>query len=279
MPYGRPDTAAPPLAPLDGDGAPGVLPKIPGPWGEPPSVDAFEPLSRASERTHLAGGALNAAATAAALAWLVRHRDVARERPLAPAGAVVAGTFVADFVSGTLHWAFDTWFDEGVEPLRRMVYIVREHHMRPARIFQYRLRDEAGLLSWFGLALSAPLYAAAMAPGGRPTPARVACAAAGVTMTSEIVLMLEFHKYGHRLRRGRLARSLQRAGLLLSPEKHLQHHSGDHDTNYCLVTGIADQTLGRMGAFRAMERAVTRVTGAQPRRDDLQWSARYGRPR
>lgn len=278
MPYGRADMALDDAAggALEDD----VLPKIPGPWGEPPLIDEVEPLARGAAAMHALGAALNVAASGAAAGYLVRNRRALAERPAAPVAGVAAGTFVADFVSGVLHWAFDTWFDESVEPLRRMVYIVREHHMRPARIFRYRLRDEAGLLSWFGLGLAAPLYAAAMLPPGRPAaPGRCALVLCGVTMSTEIVFMLEFHKWGHRVRRGRSIRALQRAGLLLSPEKHLRHHSGTHDENYCLVTGIADQTLGRLGAFRAMERAVTAATGAQPRLDDVEWARRYGRPR
>ena len=97
-------------------------------------------------------------------------------------------------------------------------------------------------------------------------------------MATEIVFMLEFHKFGHRMRRGRTVRVLQRAGLLLSPEFHLRHHSGAHDQNYCLITGAADRTLGRLGLFRGLERVITAVTGAQPSADDLEWCRRYGRP-
>lgn len=181
-------------------------------------------------------------------------------------------------MSGLLHWSFDTWFDEGAEPLRRMVYLVREHHMRPARIFRYRLRDEAGILSWFAFALSAPRFARVIRRPGPVTPARYGVALGGLIMATEIVVALEFHKYGHRLRRGSVARALQKGGLLLSPELHGTHHSGDHDRQYCLITGIADLTLGRLGLFRGLERVITAVTGAQPRRDDVQWCLRYGRP-
>ena len=59
----------------------------------------------------------------------------------------------------------------------------------------------------------------------------------------------------------------------------MRHHSGRHDENYSLITGIADRTLGRLGAFRALERCITAMTGAVPRASDRDWAMRYGRPR
>lgn len=271
MPYGRAQTD------LAAD-VPVALPAIPGPWGEPPAIEDFKPMTPAGLAVHAAGGALNAASSAAAVVFLVRNRDVGRAALAPSLAGAAAGTYVADLVSGLLHWSFDTWFDEDIEPLRRMVYLVREHHMRPARIFRYRLRDEAGILSWFAFALSAPLFARAMRSPGPVGPARYAAVVGGLVMATELVVALEFHKYGHRFRRGRVPRALQRAGLLLSPELHLTHHSGGHDRQYCLITGVADLTLGRLGLFRGLERAITAVTGAQPRRDDVEWCLRYGRP-
>jgi hypothetical protein len=86
--------------------------------------------------------------------------------------AVAFGIFVADFISGLLHWAFDTWFDERIAPLRRMVLLVREHHLRPARALKYRFRHDAGTLSWF--ALSPPRRWSV--PLCRPPARRIRCA-------------------------------------------------------------------------------------------------------
>ncbi|MGO9319488.1 MAG: fatty acid desaturase CarF family protein [Solirubrobacteraceae bacterium] len=262
--------------PIDDTGA---LPTIPGPWGEPPSVEDVKPLTPVGLGIHAAGAALNLAGSAAALAFLARNRAVVKDARLISLAGFAAGTYIADLASGVLHWTFDTWFDQGVEPLKRMVYIVREHHMRPARIFRYRMRDEAGLLSWFGLALASPFYLSLRDTRSDITPRRCAAAVTGLTIAAQVTFMLEFHKWGHRKRRGAFPRILQRSYLLLSPEAHLQHHSGNHDKNYCLINGVADRTLGRMGLFRGLEHLVTSITGAQPRRDDLQWARHYGRPR
>lgn len=252
---------------------------IPAASREPEPLDDYiiEPFSGADIAIHVSGALLNAAGTLPAIAFLLVHADLLLDGwPLTLIGLAV-GIFVADFISGLLHWAFDTWFHEGHHAVRRMVTLVREHHIHPERIFNYGFWHDGGMLSWFAFLASAPLFALAMLPAVPPTPARYALAVAGVTISLEIVFMLEFHKCGHRVRRGRTVRVFQRMHLLLSPEHHLDHHAGRHDRNYCLITGVADRTLGRLGVFRALEQVVSALTGAVPRENDREWLQRYDR--
>lgn len=244
---------------------------------EAPLDYAIGPLSAADRVLHVLGGSCNAVVTLWALAFLVAHAGVVADRWLFALAGVAVGTYVADLVSGLLHWAFDTWFHEDQPVVRRMVLLVREHHTHPDRIFRYHFRQDAGMLSWFALVVTAPVAWSAVTPGGAPGGVRVMLAVAAVTMSVEIVTMFEFHKCGHRVHRGELVRALQRFHLLLSPEHHLRHHSGRHDRNYCLITGVADRTLGRLGLFRALERVISALTGAVPRENDRAWRRRFGR--
>lgn len=238
---------------------------------------AIEPYSRKDLVFHATGGILCGLVTLGAVVWLIatwRARDPAW---LPVSIAVLVGIFAADFASGFLHWAFDTWFDESMGFIRRMVVMVREHHIYPNRIFQLSFYHDAGTLSWIALIVTAVPIACAVFALAPTSPWGCYVVVASVVFTVLLVFMLEFHKCGHRREAPSWIRMLQRTGVLLSFQHHIQHHSGNHDRNYCLINGWADRTLGRIGLFRGLEWLIYRLTGAVPQRNDHEWLRRFGR--
>ena len=49
--------------------------------------------------------------------------------------ALAVGYFLADFSSGAVHWAMDTWFDE--RTMGRAIAITREHHSHPHHVYGF----------------------------------------------------------------------------------------------------------------------------------------------
>ena len=233
------------------------------------AASAAHHLSIMDRSFRILGGCLNVLVLSLAVIRFAEHLSQAWP-PALISGCLAAfgvATFVADLTSGLLHWAFDTWFSTTRGAFRRMVSIVREHHVKPDEIFSFRFATDSGMLSWFGGSGAFVLLMASWAAGDWPVVVASLCLAA-VVYSVDVSLMFEYHKWGHRRRRGRLARAAQRCGLLLSPDHHLRHHRGAHDSHYCLINGMADRTLGELGFFRGLERVITAVTGAEPRAED-----------
>jgi len=234
------------------------------------AASAAHRLSILDRSLRILGGCLNLAVLALAAVRLGTSLGPAWHPALLP-GAVLAfaaATFAADLTSGLLHWGFDTWFSTTSGPFNRMVSIVREHHVKPDEIFTFRFATDSGMLSWFaGSGAFVLLVLSSTFAAGHPVPVVCLCLAA-VVYSLDVSLMFEYHKWGHRQRRGPVPRLLQRCGLLLSPDHHLRHHRGAHDSHYCLINGLADRTLGAWGFFRGLERLITAVTGVPARAED-----------
>lgn len=236
--------------------------------------------SRGDVIFHAAGGIVNASSTLAAVAWLIVNWTTIRPSPVFILAAFCVGILVGDLITGILHWAFDTWFSADTKFLRRMVLIVREHHIYPDRVFQYSFYHDAGALSVMAFLLTSPLFTYAFVQSAGDSPGfhllyYAVCVA--VTVSFALVFMFEFHKFGHRRDSRQVVRLLQRLGLLLSYAHHMKHHSGKHDRNYCLINGHADRTFGAAGGWRALESIISRLTGATPRSDDREWLQAFQR--
>jgi ubiquitin-conjugating enzyme E2 variant len=70
-------------------------------------------------------------------------------------------------------------------------------------------------------------------------------------------------------------RLAQKLHLVVTPEHHWVHHRSDQIIRYCVINGWANYVCDSLRIWRGLEWLVRALTGAQPRRDDLEWQRRY----
>ena len=226
---------------------------------------------------HVVGVALNGTCTFWGLTWLLANWQTIAPPWFLIVVIVLFGLFIADFFSGLLHWAFDTWFSEETPMMKRVVLIVREHHVYPQHIFRYKFHYEAGTVSWASLAHTLPVIGTVTLIIDAPTPVGYSAVFISVMLSIFTLFMLQFHKLGHRRINSRILMVLQRSHLLMSVQHHSQHHRGRHDIKYCLINGWADYVCDKVGFWRGVERVISRLTGAVPRKNDDVWMGAYRR--
>jgi ubiquitin-conjugating enzyme E2 variant len=175
------------------------------------------------------------------------------------------GFVAADFVSGLVHWAFDTWGTSRT-PVLGKTFIVpfRVHHSDPADITRH------GFVATNGhncLAAVPALFGAMFLPMSQDWGAGL--------LTFLMALSLgtfgtnQFHKWAHQEKVGPVVGFLQRYHLVLNPRHHDIHHTYPFLHHYCITTGWLNPLLRATRFFRALEWVISRLTGAVPRKDDL----------
>lgn len=181
--------------------------------------------------------------------------------------AVLAGYIGADFTSGLVHWGFDTWGSIYTPVLgKAFIRPFREHHFDEKAITRHDFVETNGNNSIVTLPILGLTFLVPFNPGetwGLALVAFVIALCVATFATNQI------HAWSHADAPPALIRKLQKWHVILPPDHHAIHHARPHMSHYCITTGWLNPILKATGFFRGMERAITAVTGAQPREDDL----------
>jgi len=174
---------------------------------------------------------------------------------LAVLGTIVVGYFLTDFISGFVHWAGDTLGSETMPVIGPgFVKPFRFHHVDQKDITRHDFIETNGNNCIVSVLLM--LHVAILMPR---TPGFFFYY--GALMFSVALFTLgtnQFHKWAHTdvEQLGPTVRWLQRAGLILSPEHHVTHHTAPHATYYCITHGMLNPLLARIRFFRRAEKVV-----------------------
>jgi len=159
---------------------------------------------------------------------------------------------LGDFVTGTLHWAADTYGSEETPILgQSIIKPFRLHHHYPRDICTHNLVVTVGNSCLIAVpALAACLYVLWGYEASR-----------FVTLTIFIIVLLTpvtvatnlFHKLAHQENPSGIIRWLQQKRIILSPAHHDLHHASPFDTHYCITNGWLNPVLQKLKFFRGLE--------------------------
>jgi ubiquitin-conjugating enzyme E2 variant len=215
-------------------------------------------------------GANLAVITFCAAYLILQHYPCGISWPYIAVGVLV-GYLIADFASGLVHWGMDTWFSEAV--LGRAVAVAREHHTHPQHILAYGFLEHATL----GSAPSAVFIGSAALITADCTISPLSYFFMIIWLITSTCLFFgtSFHNLGHRRPNSVFIRIAQKMHLIISPNYHWVHHRDGQLFRYCVINGWANYPCDRLHVWRGLEWLVQKLTGAVPRRDDLDWQRRY----
>ncbi len=182
--------------------------------------------------------------------------------------AALIGLLISDFMSGLVHWLFDTWGSLDTPIFGKLaIRTFRHHHVDEKAITTHDFIETNGhnftLSSFYsvgGMVVVQPESSTLLDVFIGQT---LLCASFFTAFTSQI------HKWAHMDRPPRIVALLQRARLILSPEHHALHHAPPYNKNYCITVGWLNGPLRAIRFFETLERTITALTGAVPREDDL----------
>jgi hypothetical protein len=180
----------------------------------------------------------------------------------------VLGFVAADFVSGLVHWLFDTWFSR-TTPALGLTFVTpfRVHHEDPLDITRHGFMATNG----HNCLVSVPVLALALLlPSGPQAPLASAALTFVLMLCLGVFCTNQFHKWSHMQHVHPVVGWLQARGFILGREHHEVHHTAPHTHHYCITTGWLNRPLEAVGFFPRLERLITAVTGQTPRLEELQ---------
>lgn len=159
------------------------------------------------------------------------------------AASIAVSVLIADFITGVLHWAEDTWLAPGGNALIDK-YITEDnidHHRNPGKIRagNYWATNRvcialAAIAAVFFLVLQVHAW-------------QVYLVLAILSQSNQI------HMWGHSSQAPQWVRFLQRYGILQSPRHHAGHHKSPYAKRFCSVTEFLNPILDRTRFWRALE--------------------------
>lgn len=211
-----------------------------------------------------------------AIFWAYHFCDVALHMSLSHIPAMLLGIFLAmvgaDFLSGMIHWACDTWGSVDGS-FGWLIRSFREHHVDAKAMTHHDFFEVTGSTSLVAAPIT--LYLAYSFQSSLFEQASF-WGATQVFFTLYLFLFAvitnQVHKWAHMpLSAPRIVQVLQRYHLLLNPRDHKKHHTNPFDCYFTIFNGWLNEPFAMIGFWTGLEWIITTITGVPPRVDDQSW--------
>nr|CAI5823014.1 unnamed protein product [Callosobruchus analis] len=188
--------------------------------------------------------------------------------------AAVCGIITADFASGLVHWAADTWGSVELPIIgKNFLRPFREHHIDPTSITRHDFIETNGdnfmvtipfltHMVWHFI-----VWPKEEIQRNFSWTCYIFLLAIFVAMTNQI------HKWSHTyFGLPAWVVFLQEYRIILPRRHHRIHHVAPHETYFCITTGWLNWPLEKLCFWSTLEVIIEALTGCKPRADDMKWA-------
>ncbi|XP_057364641.1 plasmanylethanolamine desaturase 1-like isoform X1 [Daphnia carinata] len=185
-----------------------------------------------------------------------------------------AGILSADFSSGLLHWAADTWGSVDLPVVgKNFIRPFREHHIDPTAITRHDFIETNGD-NFMVIILPLGIMASRFSTYSSDQIAHSYAWYWYLFLFSVFVCVTnQIHKWSH-MYTGlpNWVQCLQDCHIILPRKHHRKHHESPHETFFCITTGWLNRPLEIVKFWKILEYLVESATGQKPRADDFKWA-------
>ena len=198
----------------------------------------------------------------AALCWTLLLRIFAETAPRLPivysAAAILLGIVLSDFMSGFLHWFFDTFFEETTPFIGpHLITPFREHHRDPTGMTHHGFLELTGTESRIRSSTRSRVVVWSRQSGSGWGVFNYTLA---VSFTIALTnLTNQLHCWAHQSSPVRFARWLQRCGFAISASHHARHHAPPHRSAYCITNGWTNRLADIFSIFARLEKLFVAI--------------------
>lgn len=188
--------------------------------------------------------------------------------------AAISGIITADFCSGFVHWAADTWGSVEFPILgKNFLRPFREHHIDPTSITRHDFVETNGDNFMVTVPFLARMVWDFMLSSEEDIQKKFTWNCYVFLLALFIAMTNQIHKWSHTyFGLPRWVTVLQNYHIILPKKHHRIHHVAPHETYFCITTGWLNWPLEKLKFWTILEAIVELVTGYKPRADDMKWA-------